>query len=103
MQQWTINLFEKYYQGEQVTSDDGIIVNGLNKNYGLQYTHLYAPRKLRESVYTTNQEGTSLYGQPDLKRVNGQEVESSDHSPIIGWAYDGNPIYGPYGLSLIHI
>jgi hypothetical protein len=20
-----------------------------------------------------------------------------DHSPIIGWAYDGNPIYGPYG------
>ena len=20
------------------------------------------------------------------------------HSPIIGWAYDGNPIYGPYGL-----
>ena len=97
VQQWTINLFEKYYQGEQVTSDDGIIINGLNKNYGLQYTHLYAPRKLRESVYTTNQEGTSLYGQPDLKRVNGQEVESSDHSPIIGWAYDGNPIYGPYG------
>ena len=22
-----------------------------------------------------------------------------DHSPIIGWAYDGNPIYGPYGYS----
>ena len=21
----------------------------------------------------------------------------SEHSPIIGWAYDGNPIYGPYG------
>ena len=21
----------------------------------------------------------------------------ADHSPIIGWAYDGNPIYGPYG------
>ena len=21
----------------------------------------------------------------------------SSHSPIIGWAYDGNPIYGPYG------
>ena len=21
------------------------------------------------------------------------------HSPIIGWAYDGNPIYGPYGYS----
>ena len=23
----------------------------------------------------------------------------SEHSPIIGWAYDGNPIYGPYGYS----
>ena len=21
------------------------------------------------------------------------------HSPIIGWAYDGNPIYGPYGYN----
>ena len=24
-------------------------------------------------------------------------MKSKDHSPIIGWAYDGNPIYGPYG------
>ena len=23
--------------------------------------------------------------------------DSIKHSPIIGWAYDGNPIYGPYG------
>lgn len=23
----------------------------------------------------------------------------NDHSPIIGWAYDGNPIYGSYGYS----
>ena len=23
----------------------------------------------------------------------------SQHSPIVGWAYDGNPIYGPYGYS----
>jgi len=23
----------------------------------------------------------------------------NSHSPIIGWAYDGNPIYGPYGYS----
>ena len=27
-----------------------------------------------------------------------QEVASNfEHSPILGWAYDGNPIYGPYG------
>ena len=24
---------------------------------------------------------------------------SNSHSPIIGWAYDGNPIYGPFGYS----
>ena len=25
--------------------------------------------------------------------------DGTNHSPIIGWAYDGNPIYGPYGYS----
>ena len=25
--------------------------------------------------------------------------DGSEHSPIIGWAYDGNPIYGPYAYS----
>jgi hypothetical protein len=25
--------------------------------------------------------------------------DGSKHSPIVGWAYDGNPIYGPYGYS----
>ena len=25
--------------------------------------------------------------------------DGTSHSPIIGWAYDGNPIYGPYGHS----
>jgi len=24
---------------------------------------------------------------------------SGNHSPIVGWAYDGNPIYGPFGYS----
>ena len=33
---------------------------------------------------------------------NDQIVEQEtqiEHSPIIGWAFDGNPIYGPYGYS----
>ena len=33
------------------------------------------------------------------KSFTGSEVASIFHSPIIGWAYDGNPIYGPYGYS----
>ena len=35
----------------------------------------------------------TLYGKRDLSRVESLEVASTDHSPIIGWAYDGNPIY----------
>ena len=30
---------------------------------------------------------------------NGEFNEITNHSPIIGWAYDGNPIYGPFGYS----
>ena len=30
---------------------------------------------------------------------NGDFDEITAHSPIIGWAYDGNPIYGPFGYS----
>ena len=94
IQKWNVNLFEKYYQTQQITDDDGFIQKG---DIELQYSHLYAPRKLRQTVYATNQEGNSLYGETDLRKVNGQEVPSDNHSPIIGWAYDGNPIYGPYG------
>jgi hypothetical protein len=95
LQNWRINLFERNY--DNFTGDDGYIPHEFNAGYGLQYSHLYAPRVLRESVFATNQEGQSLYGDKDLKRVDGLEVPSDQHSPIIGWAYDGNPIYGPYG------
>ena len=33
------------------------------------------------------------------KKANGDFDEITSHSPIIGWAYDGNPIYGPFGYS----
>ena len=88
---WRINLFHK---DPNFTKDDGFITDG---NIGLQYTHLYAPRKLREVIYSVDQSGRILYARPDLRRVNNSEIPSEFHSPIIGWAYDGNPIYGPYG------
>ena len=34
----------------------------------------------------------------DIK-ANGEFDKITDHSPIIGWAYDGNPIYGPFGYT----
>jgi len=34
-----------------------------------------------------------------LKDNFGTEYSESEHSPIIGWAYDGNPIYGSFGYT----
>ena len=43
---------------------------------------------------------STLYGKKDLTIIDGVESNSDQHSPILGWAYDGNPIYGkPYGYS----
>ena len=38
--------------------------------------------------------GYAYYASPDAIRQSDTGV---NHSPIIGFAYDGNPIYGPYG------
>ena len=96
---WSINLFERLLQNKQITDDDGVITKGTNQSFGLQYSHLYSPRKLRQSVSGTKVvDGVTIYS-PDLRLENGREVLSDTHSPIIGWAYDGNPIYGPYGYS----
>jgi len=94
---WTVNLFAKSFNN--ITQDDGIISYSPNSKYELEYTHLYAPRKLRESLYTIQPSGNIVY---DLVKENNIESTSKVHSPIIGWSYDGNPIYGPYGYESIN-
>ena len=103
IQKWNINLFSRLE--DQFTDDDGILVESKDSNLGVAYGSLYAPRKLRQKLITDFGEGVS----PDLDfvvRSDGSTGEidrsksptrSTEHSPIIGWAYDGNPIYGPYG------
>jgi hypothetical protein len=95
IQTWNVNLFNKFLP--IISEDDGILSEGLNEENGLQFAHLYAPRKLREILYANDQDGNTLYGKKDLRKLSNKEINSTDHSPIIGWAYDGNPIYGPYG------
>ena len=99
LQEWRINLVERFFNTNKITSDDGFITRGVNDAYGLQYSHLYAPRPLRESLSPSDQFGNTIFRKNDIVKVNGIEVASKDHSPIIGYAYDGNPIYGPYGYS----
>jgi hypothetical protein len=95
---WTVNLFTERFNN--IKSDDGFLIPNIN-NTSLQYSALYAPRPLRESVYGISGNGgdNTVYGIQDLTTRNNSETESAFHSPIIGWAYDGNPIYGPYGFA----
>jgi hypothetical protein len=97
---WRINNFEKLYKSNYFSEDDGVIANALNPNNGLQYYHLFAPRKLRSSTYSKNVLNGVTVFQKDLQvDQNNKEIDSTVHSPILGWAYDGNPIYGPYGYA----
>jgi len=105
---WRINLFERLFKNNQISDDDGVLYSKFKNNDELEYTHLYAPRKLRSCVLGTRSFNGKLIYNPDLELLDitpnipsGVESTSKTHSPIIGWAYDGNPIYGPYGYSSI--
>lgn len=58
-------------------SSNGYLFENYNRALGLGYSHIASPSQLRTQLGD-----------------NGQQ-----HSPILGYAYDGNPIYGPYGFS----
>ncbi len=53
------------------------------------YSSLYKDEKQDSLVY-------GIYGYSQDLASNFESLNGS-HSPIIGWAYDGNPIYGPFG------
>lgn len=80
--QWKINQIEKnkyLLDG----SDEGILVPSNNQQDGLQFVHFYPPKVFR---YNLNDS------------INEDDTESFNPriSPILGWSYDGFPIYGPY-------
>ena len=67
--------------------DDGILYASKNSELGLQFINFYVPKKLRyqlsDNFGDDNKENTGIL----------------NHSPILGYAYDGNPIYGPYAYN----
>ena len=81
--EWKINQIEKN-KDLLSTQDEGLIVPSKNKDLGLQFIYFNAPKSLRKII-------------KDHIDDSNREVFLPIHSPIIGWAYDGNPIYGPYG------
>lgn len=76
VKRWKINRFEKLKN--VVDSNNGYYFENIERSFGNGYAHVANPIELRNQLGDTN---------------------SSQHSPILGYAYDGNPIYGPYGYS----
>ena len=85
--QWTYNLQET----TTVDSAKGGVFTGFNNQYGGEYAHISNPQRLRYIL------GDNLNENTDGSLEERQD--SLQHSPIIGWAFDGNPIYGPYAYS----
>ena len=54
---------------------------------------------LRFGILGYSQEIASKFESTFDVDTNGEFNQITGHSPIIGWAYDGNPIYGPFGYS----
>nr|BAR34370.1 strucutural protein [uncultured Mediterranean phage uvMED] len=87
---YSLDLNQNWIPVTQVKSDtgNGYLYPSRNAAYGLQYGYPQNPKILR------NQLADNVLG------VNANYAEKSSgfvHSPILAWAYDGNPIYGPYG------
>ena len=68
-----------------VDAANGAVLKGENYLiYQGEYGYMYNPKQLRFLLRDNIDENLS-------------ELNPTSHSPIIGWAFDGHPIYGPYG------
>jgi len=86
----SIDVNGNWAPAQTIKSDtgNGYLYPSRNIAYNLQYAYPSNPKLLRHSL-SDNVQGVN---------ANYDEVTSGFvHSPILGWAYDGNPIYGPYG------
>tara|TARA_R100001480_G_scaffold10362_1_gene18894 strand:+ start:4688 stop:17521 length:12834 start_codon:yes stop_codon:yes gene_type:complete len=54
---------------------------------------------LKFSILGYSQDIAGTFENTFSVKSNGEFDKITGHSPIIGWAYDGNPIYGPFGYS----
>ena len=82
LKEWNFNRFNKIE--DELDTEYGYIFP--NYNNVLEYGYGYAanPKSLRVALN-------------DNISSSGTEPATKTHSPIIGFAYDGNPIYGPFG------
>ena len=89
---FSANVFQWVYNLQSSVAFDsakGSVFEGYNTQYGGEYAHLSNPQRLRYLL------GDNLAQNPSNGQIYEQETQL-EHSPILGWAFDGNPIYGPY-------
>ena len=76
-------------------------VRGLNVNNNQRYGDTNLEQKTSKLAFNLlgySQDTVKIF-EPDTfsLKPNDEFDKVEKHSPIIGWAYDGNPIYGPFG------
>ncbi len=52
-----------------------------------------------DTAFTAHPQQQGAYHSHALPKRLYETYSSSVHSPIVGWAFDGYPVYGPYGYS----
>ena len=85
IKRWVFNRYERLQNN--LDSDNGTVLANFNpfRDYG--YGYLADPVTVRQRSYS------------NITEYNNNQTNPTQHSPIIGYAYDGNPIYGPFGYS----
>jgi hypothetical protein len=84
VRKWIKNRYSKLSTKLDTNNSYSFVNYNPTRNYG--YGVVANPVKLR-------------YRLGDSINASFQQTNTITHSPILGYAYDGNPIYGPYGYS----
>ena len=81
-------VYDRYHGVKNnLDSSNGTILANYNLTRDYGYAYIANPINVRKRAYLSESE------------YNSNLALKSFHSPILGYAYDGNPIYGPYGYS----
>lgn len=78
IKKWTINQYYKNKLEVDTNLNNGFVIPSTNVRNSYQFINFYPSNTLRETL-----------------NDNNNVVKKS---PILGWAYDGNPIFGPYDV-----
>ena len=83
LKEWNFNRYEKL-KDRFLDTENGYVFQNYNNVLEYGYGYVANPKALRVALN-------------DNINNAGSEPATKTHSPIIGFAYDGNPIYGPFG------